>query len=94
MMEDNTINQVEPTTPSEKQEVAIIKADPARKTFGAKPTRINRNKIPDDILNNFELNEAIKLLPGNYEFEIHKTVWRIKSAGAKCVALQFPEGKL
>jgi 2-(3-amino-3-carboxypropyl)histidine synthase len=26
--------------------------------------------------------------------QIHKTVWRLKQAGAKRVALQFPEGLL
>jgi 2-(3-amino-3-carboxypropyl)histidine synthase len=25
---------------------------------------------------------------------VHKTVWRLRSAGARCVALQFPEGLL
>ena len=51
------------------------------------------NKIPDNILNNPELNDAISVLPSNYNFEIHKTVWKIKQLGVKCVALQFPEGK-
>jgi 2-(3-amino-3-carboxypropyl)histidine synthase len=50
--------------------------------------------IPDDITTNASLNEAIALLPSNYSFEIHKTVWRIRSSGAKRVALQFPEGLL
>jgi hypothetical protein len=35
-------------------------------------------QIPDDIINNPELNEAIKVLPHNYNFEIHKTIWRIR----------------
>ncbi|ABN66342.1 predicted protein [Scheffersomyces stipitis CBS 6054] len=52
------------------------------------------NQIPDDILNDKELNEAIKLLPSNYNFEIQKTVWNIKKHGAKRVALQMPEGLL
>lgn len=51
-------------------------------------------QIPDDILNNTALNEAIALLPRNYNFEIHKTVWRLRKAGARVVALQFPEGLL
>lgn len=50
--------------------------------------------IPDSILQDAELNAAISVLPSNYNFEIHKTVWRIKQAEAKCVALQFPEGLL
>lgn len=52
------------------------------------------NQIPDDILNNEELNESIKLLPSNYNFEIHKTIWNIKKHNAKRVALQMPEGLL
>lgn len=52
------------------------------------------NHIPDDILVDKELNEAIKLLPPNYNFEIHKTVWNIKKNNAKRVALQMPEGLL
>ena len=51
-------------------------------------------QIPDDILHNTALNEAIGLLPRNYNFEIHKTVWRLRKAGAQTVALQFPEGLL
>ncbi|CAB4006940.1 diphthamide biosynthesis 1, partial [Paramuricea clavata] len=33
-------------------------------------------------------------LPYNYNFEIHKTIWRLKKVNAKQVALQFPEGLL
>ncbi len=50
--------------------------------------------MPADILNNAALNAAIALLPANYSFEIHKTLWRIRQAGARRVALQFPEGLL
>eukprot|EP01125_Pyxidicula_operculata_P014624 TRINITY_DN488_c0_g1_i1.p1 TRINITY_DN488_c0_g1~~TRINITY_DN488_c0_g1_i1.p1 ORF type:complete len:186 (+),score=28.53 TRINITY_DN488_c0_g1_i1:18-575(+) len=54
-----------------------------------------QNTIPDEILLNEQLNKAIELsLPSNYNFEIHKTVWRIKVANATRVALQFPEGLL
>jgi len=52
------------------------------------------NQIPEEILNDKDLNEAIRLLPSNYNFEIHKTVWNIKKNGAKRVALQMPEGLL
>jgi 2-(3-amino-3-carboxypropyl)histidine synthase len=41
-----------------------------------------------------ELAQAISQLPSNYNFEIAKTVWRVKNANAKRVALQFPEGLL
>ena len=52
------------------------------------------SQIPTEILNNVELNSAISVLPSNYNFEIHKTVWRIRQTDSKCVALQFPEGLL
>lgn len=52
------------------------------------------SQIPDEILNNAELNEALKQLPLNYNFEIPKTIWRLQKVKAKQVALQFPEGLL
>lgn len=52
------------------------------------------NQIPDEILNNHDLNSALAVLPSNYSFEIHKTIWRIRQQNAKRVALQFPEGLL
>ena len=36
------------------------------------------NQIPDDILSNQSLNEMISILPSNYNFEIHKTVHKIR----------------
>ncbi|KAK9834533.1 hypothetical protein WJX74_003868 [Apatococcus lobatus] len=56
--------------------------------------RFVRQQVPDEILHNIDLNEAMGALPLNYNFEIHKTVWRLKQAHAKCIALQFPEGLL
>ncbi|XP_026108450.1 2-(3-amino-3-carboxypropyl)histidine synthase subunit 1-like isoform X1 [Carassius auratus] len=55
------------------------------------PRRV-ANQIPDEILKDPELIEAIKALPANYNFEIHKTIWRVRQAKAKRVALQLPEG--
>ena len=52
------------------------------------------NQVPDDILNDPDLNAAIALLPSNYAFEIHKSVHKVRSLGAKKIALQFPEGLL
>ena len=57
---------------------------------GAPPAVINQ--IPQDILSNVELNNAIKQLPSNYSFEIHKTIHHIKKNSSKMVALQMPEG--
>lgn len=34
-------------------------------------------QIPTDILEDEVLNEFIKALPKNYNFEIHKSIWRI-----------------
>jgi hypothetical protein len=36
------------------------------------------NKIPADILTDPVLNEVVKTLPDNYNFEIHKSLWRIR----------------
>lgn len=52
------------------------------------------NSIPLEILQDPALNESIQRLPSHYNFEIHKSVWQIRKAGAKTVALQFPEGLL
>lgn len=51
-----------------------------------------RNQIPDEILQNEQLNAAIALLPSNYSFEIHKTVHHVRKNNATMVALQMPEG--
>jgi len=50
--------------------------------------------IPDSILNNNELNQTMMILPSNYNFEIHKTIWRLQESNSKRVAIQFPEGLL
>lgn len=51
-------------------------------------------QVPDDLSNNPALLSAMKALPSNYNFEIPKTLWRIRQMRAKKVALQFPEGFL
>lgn len=51
-------------------------------------------RIPAEILNDEALKAAISLLPANYSFEIPKTIHRIRTIGAKKVALQMPEGLL
>ncbi|TYH85692.1 hypothetical protein ES332_D02G286200v1 [Gossypium tomentosum] len=74
-------------TPLPLQRNAVNSSKPA-------PKRFVKNQIPDSILNDASLNAAISVLPSNYNFEIHKCVWRVRSTGAKRVALQFPEGLL
>lgn len=71
--------------------VVIVKAKPVRKVFKA-PIKVN--KIPKELLNDPLLNAAVQALPPNYNFEIHKTIWRIKELKSKRVALQMPEGLL
>lgn len=71
--------------------VVVIKAKPIRKIFKAP---VKATKIPDELLNDPLLNAAIAALPSNYNFEIHKTIWRIREAKAKRVVLQMPEGLL
>ncbi|PUU74163.1 putative diphthamide synthesis protein-domain-containing protein [Tuber borchii] len=64
--------------------------------LSSRPRRAARaiNQIPSEILQDKDLNEAITLLPENYNFEIHKTIWNIRKHGATRVALQMPEGLL
>lgn len=52
------------------------------------------NHVPDEILHDPNIQAAIGLLPSNYSFEIPKTIHRIRTLGAKRVALQMPEGLL
>lgn len=75
----------------ENSSVVVVKAKSVRKFFKA-PIRVN--KIPNELLNDPLLNAAIAALPINYNFEIHKTIWRIRETKANRVALQMPEGLL
>lgn len=52
------------------------------------------NQIPEDILRDPELEEALKQLPSNYDFQVLKTVWKLRQAKATRVAIQMPEGLL
>lgn len=70
----------------------VVKAKPTRKVFKASARTIN--KIPQSIINDPQINDAFSALPSNYNFEIHKTIWRIRESKAKRVALQMPEGLL
>ena len=59
-----------------------------------RPSRIVGQAVPEDIRNNEALQKAIAILPSNYNFEIEKTVWRVRQAKVRKIALQFPEGLL
>ena len=72
-------------------------ADQLQEVVVSRPNRIVRkpkNSIPDELLNNTELNEAISVLPSNYNFEIHKSIWKVQQEKPEITALQFPEGLL
>ncbi len=56
--------------------------------------RIAINQIPDEILSDPRLKDAMSVLPKNYSFEIPKTIWKIRSNNSQRVALQMPEGLL
>ncbi|XP_042298660.1 LOW QUALITY PROTEIN: 2-(3-amino-3-carboxypropyl)histidine synthase subunit 1 [Sceloporus undulatus] len=57
------------------------------------PRRV-AHQIPPEILSDPDLQAAVGSLPHNYNFEVYKTVWRIRQAKARRVALQMPEGLL
>lgn len=63
---------------------------------GAAPRRPPRllTQVPKEILDDPALKSATSLLPSNYNFEIPKTIHRIRTLNAKRVALQMPEGLL
>ncbi|OCF39827.1 diphthamide biosynthesis protein 1 [Kwoniella heveanensis CBS 569] len=93
-----------PPTSAKASSSAAGTARPRRKFIGtasssskgssSSRTTVRRvaNQVPDDILNDPQLNAAIAGLPGNYNFEIHKTIHHIRRDGVKSVALQMPEG--
>ncbi|KAF7382634.1 hypothetical protein HZH66_013036 [Vespula vulgaris] len=76
---------------AEYESAVVIRAKPVRKVFKA-PIKVN--KIPQELLNDPLLNTAIAALPNNYNFEIHKSIWRIRETKANKVVLQMPEGLL
>ncbi|KAK7061514.1 2-(3-amino-3-carboxypropyl)histidine synthase subunit 1 [Favolaschia claudopus] len=74
---------------------------PRRRFVGTKSATPSRpgvptmsNQIPQDILQDPELNAAIAQLPRNYSLEIHKTIFHVRKNNATMVALQMPEGLL
>lgn len=49
--------------------------------------------IPIELLRDEFLNSLIhESLPRNYNFEVHKTIWKIKQTESKRILLQLPEG--
>ncbi|RXG63208.1 Diphthamide biosynthesis protein 1 [Armadillidium vulgare] len=77
--EDNSSKQVVQTTNKNKPKIF-------------KPSRKVLRGVPSYIEDDINLKHAMEVLPKNYNFEIPKSIWRIKQAEAKLVTLQFPEG--
>lgn len=75
-------------------------AKPRKRFVGSKSSKPSKpgvqssisNQIPQDILQDTQLNAAIAQLPSNYSFEIHKTIHHVRKNNATMVALQMPEG--
>lgn len=75
-------------------------AKPRKRFVGTKSSKPSKpgvqssvhNQIPPEIINDAQLNAAIKQIPPNYTFEIHKTIHHVRKNNATMVALQMPEG--
>ncbi|KZT74297.1 Diphthamide synthesis [Daedalea quercina L-15889] len=88
------------STPAPKAFGSKNAAKPRKRFVGSKSATPSKpgvssvvaNQIPQDILDDVQLNAAIKQLPPNYSFEIHKTIHHVRKNSAKLVALQMPEG--
>lgn len=77
---------------SENNKAVVVTASATRKVF--KPAVNIVNKIPEALADKVNSHELTQVLPKNYNFELPKTIWRIKQIEAKRVALQMPEGLL
>lgn len=76
----------------ENAAAVVIKASSGRKVI--KPHVKSVVKIPQDLVDKINSFPLVRVLPQNYNFEIPKTIWRIKQIEAKRVGLQMPEGLL
>lgn len=76
----------------ENAAAVVIKASSGRKVI--KPHVKSVVKIPQDLVDKINSFPLVRVLPQNYNFEIPKTIWRIKQTEAKRVGLQMPEGLL
>ncbi|KDQ64660.1 hypothetical protein JAAARDRAFT_52608 [Jaapia argillacea MUCL 33604] len=83
-----------PTKNAAKPRKRFVGSKSATPSKPGAPSAFVTNQIPQDILSDVSLNNAIKQLPSNYSFEIHKTIHHIRKNDAKMVALQMPEGLL
>ncbi|PSS35439.1 hypothetical protein PHLCEN_2v1594 [Hermanssonia centrifuga] len=89
-MGESSTSQKKPSNASKprKRFVGSKSATPSKPGLAS----VVANQIPPEILQDTQLNSAIKQLPSNYSFEIHKTIHHIRKNNSKMVALQMPEG--
>lgn len=78
-----------PTAAKPRKRFVGSKAGPSPKALASSAIS---HQIPKEILQDVQLNNAIKALPSNYSFEIHKTIHHVRKNKATVVALQMPEG--
>lgn len=45
--------------------------------------KITINQVPNELLNDPNLKDAMNVLPKNYNFEIPKTIWKIRTNKSK-----------
>ncbi|CAN8002784.1 unnamed protein product [Ixodes hexagonus] len=83
-----------PFSTSSAATAVTVLANPNRKVFTGKSGPRTTSQVPTEISQDPELLEALRCLPSNYNFEVPKTIWRIRQLQARRVALQFPEGLL
>lgn len=91
MAEDQPRNEEDPTEMDDDNKKIVV-VTKKKKVFRPKSSVVKG--VPLELENDPRLKLAVEVLPQNYNFEIAKTIWRIKQANAKHVALQFPEGLL
>ncbi|KAG6378505.1 putative diphthamide synthesis protein-domain-containing protein [Boletus reticuloceps] len=83
---------------TEEQKVPHTAVKPKRRFVGSRSAAPSKRgatptqQVPEEILTDPLLNQAIQQLPANYSFEIHKTIHHVRKNRAKMVALQMPEG--
>ena len=59
--------------------VVVSKAKSDRKVFTSAKGASRLNRIPKEILDDPELKADMAVLPKNYNFEVPKTIWRIRT---------------
>ena len=68
---------------STSEVVVVSKAKSDRKVFTSAKARLNR--IPKEILEDPELKADMAVLPKNYNFEVPKTIWRIRTLKVRSI---------